>query len=67
MSNKYKIAVLFGAAHGINDFIAGYLLANLSVHSTNWQLNTMAFLGYSLLAFGGQLPAGLLLDKFKKR
>ena len=66
MSNKYKIAVLFGAAHGINDFIAGYLLANLSVHSTNWQLNTMAFLGYSLLAFGGQLPAGLLVDKFKQ-
>ena len=66
MSNKYKIAVLFGAGHGLNDFIAGYLLANLSVKSSNWQLNTLAFLVYSIIAFGGQLPAGIVLDKVKK-
>lgn len=66
MSNKYKIAVLFGAGHGFNDFIAGYLLAHLSVKSSNWQLNTIAFLVYSVVAFGGQLPAGILVDKIKK-
>jgi FSR family fosmidomycin resistance protein-like MFS transporter len=66
MSNKYKIAVLFGAGHGFNDFIAGYLLAHLSVQSANWQLNTIAFLVYSVVAFGGQLPAGMMLDKIKR-
>ena len=66
MNNKYKIAVLFGAGHGFNDFIAGYLLANLSVKSTNWQLNTIAFLVYSIIAFGGQLPAGMMVDKIKR-
>lgn len=66
MTNKYKIAVLFGASHGINDFIAGYLLASLSTHSTNWQLNSIAFLVYSIIAFGGQLPAGIIVDKVKK-
>ncbi len=66
MSNKYKVAVLFGACHGMNDFIAGYLLASLSVKSTNWQLNSISFLVYSIIAFGGQLPAGIILDKIKK-
>ncbi len=66
MNNKYKIAVLFGASHGINDFIAGYLLSSMSTHSTNWQLNSVAFLVYSIIAFGGQLPAGILVDKIKK-
>jgi FSR family fosmidomycin resistance protein-like MFS transporter len=65
MSNKYKVAVLFGASHGINDFIAGYLLANLSANSANWQLNSIAFLVYSVIAFGGQLPAGIIVDKLK--
>ncbi|HQV77837.1 MAG TPA: MFS transporter [Chitinophagales bacterium] len=66
MSNKYKIAVLFGASHGINDFIAGYLLSNMSANSTNWQLNSISFLVYSIVAFGGQLPAGIIVDKSKK-
>jgi FSR family fosmidomycin resistance protein-like MFS transporter len=66
VSNKYKIAVLFGASHGINDFIAGYLLSNMSANSTNWQLNSISFLVYSIVAFGGQLPAGIIVDKSKK-
>lgn len=66
MNKPFSIAVLFGTAHGLNDFIAGYLLAHLSSVSTNWQLNTLSFLVYSLLAFGGQLPAGMLVDKVRK-
>ena len=65
MNTKYKTAIGFGLAHGFNDFIAGYLLAYLSIHSTNLQVVTLAFLGYSIIAFGGQLPAGVLLDKTK--
>ena len=66
MNNKYKIAVLYGALHGINDFIAGFMLSSLSVTSKNIQLNTIAFLVYSIIAFGGQLPAGIIVDKLKK-
>lgn len=66
MKTAYKITFSFGIAHGINDFIAGYLLALLSVTSTNTTLNTLAFLGYSIIAFGGQLPAGIILDKSQK-
>jgi FSR family fosmidomycin resistance protein-like MFS transporter len=56
---------MYGAAHGINDFIAGFLLSVLSYKSTNVTLNSLAFLVYSILAFGGQLPAGILVDKIK--
>lgn len=66
MNNKYKIATLFGALHGCNDFIAGYMLSSLSVSSKDVSLNSIAFLVYSLIAFGGQLPAGIIVDKFKK-
>ncbi len=66
MTNKYKTASLFGALHGMNDFIAGFILSTLSVTSTNIKLNTLAFLLYSIIAFGGQLPAGILVDKSKK-
>lgn len=62
MKTNYNIAVAFGVAHGLNDFIAGYLLSYLSTHSSDWQINTLAFLGYTILAFGGQWPVGVLLD-----
>lgn len=66
MKNKYNIAVAFGMLHGLNDFVAGYLLAHLSVVSDNTLLNTTCFLVYSILAFAGQLPIGFLLDSNHK-
>ena len=66
MNNKYKTAVLFGALHGVNDFIAGFLLSDLSVSSFNTQTVTVSFLLYTVIAFGGQLPAGIIVDKFKR-
>lgn len=65
MSSKYKIASIYGVAHGINDFIAGFLLSVLTYKSTNTELNAIAFLTYSTIAFGGQLPAGIIVDKTK--
>lgn len=65
MKQQYKIATIFGAAHGINDFIAGFLLSILSYKSTNSELIAVAFLVYSIFAFGGQLPAGIIVDKTK--
>jgi FSR family fosmidomycin resistance protein-like MFS transporter len=63
LNNKYKIATIYGAAHGINDFIAGFLLSILVYQSNNLTANSIAFLVYSVIAFGGQLPAGILVDK----
>ncbi len=63
MNKKYKIATIYGLAHGINDFIAGYLLSALSVYAAGNQYNSIAFLMYSIIAFGGQLPAGIVVDK----
>ncbi len=60
---KYYTALTYGVAHGVNDFIAGFMLAKLSYVSADWKMNTWAFLGYSIIAFGGQLPAGVLVDK----
>ncbi|MCB0508920.1 MAG: hypothetical protein R2739_05535 [Chitinophagales bacterium] len=65
MSNKYKIATVYGISHGINDFIAGFLLAKLSVQSENILHISLAYLIYALIAFAGQLPAGLFIDQYK--
>lgn len=65
MNNKYKIAIQFGTLHGINDFIAGFLLSSLSISNVDVKTNTIAFLMYSIIAFGGQLPAGIIVDKTK--
>jgi len=65
MNSKYKIAIQFGALHGINDFIAGFLLSSLSLTNVDVKTNTIAFLMYSVIAFGGQLPAGIVVDKSK--
>ena len=66
MRNTYNRVAAFGILHGLNDFIAGYLLAHLALVSDNALLNTTCFLVYSLLAFAGQLPVGILLDSNHK-
>ncbi|MGB4205126.1 MAG: hypothetical protein WBJ84_05835 [Bacteroidales bacterium] len=66
MNLNYKRAAGFGFAHGINDFIGGYLLSYLAGHGQNKYVIFYAFLIYSLIAFGGQLPVGIVLDKVQK-
>ena len=63
---KYSIPVYFGVLHGINDFVAGNLLASYSLSHLHTQKTVMVYLAYSLLAFGGQLPVGWKLDANKK-
>jgi FSR family fosmidomycin resistance protein-like MFS transporter len=59
---KILLPALLGAAHALNDFFSGYLLA---VFSKNFSVNTTTemLLLYGALAFGGQIPVGLWLNK----
>jgi FSR family fosmidomycin resistance protein-like MFS transporter len=48
--------------HGVNDFIAGFLInKNLS---ENFSANFIMVAVYGIIAFGGQLPLALLIDRF---
>ena len=56
---------LLGLMHGFSDCISGYLIGTLD--SGNDLLHTgMLILLYNLLAFGGQLPAGMIVDNKSK-
>ncbi len=56
--------VFWGLLHGVNDLIAGFLLANFTL--INDYNDSFLFISiYAILGFGGQLPVGLWLDKRK--
>jgi len=57
-----RLPLLLGLSHGLNDLISGYLLATYAGSHTSEGDIFMAYFVYSMLAFGGQLPAGWLLD-----
>ncbi len=56
--------LFWGLLHGINDMTAGYLLAVYTwqhqYESSFWMVSL-----YAIIGFGGQLPAGFWLDKYK--
>ncbi len=61
MKKEILLPLIWGILHGFNDFTAGFMLSNYMI-----QGNVHGYLllvVYSILAFGGQLPAGLWLDK----
>ncbi|HYM95062.1 MAG TPA: hypothetical protein VET23_13035, partial [Chitinophagaceae bacterium] len=63
IKNKSAFILLLGAGHGLNDMIAGFFLGNLvQVKSDLLQISMGLFL-YNLLAFGGQYPVALLIEK----
>jgi len=66
MRTSYKTPIVFGLAHGINDFIAGYLLAAHTASGASIEKNTFVFLMYGIIAFGGQLFTGLVVDKTRQ-
>ncbi|TND09840.1 MAG: major facilitator superfamily transporter [Bacteroidetes bacterium] len=61
---KRTILVLISLAigHGLNDFIAGFLLAK-SVNDVSALWNISLFTIYSAIAFGGQVPLALLIGR----
>ncbi|WP_083928190.1 MFS transporter [Spirosoma panaciterrae] len=61
-TDRYQPAVLaLGLGHGFSDAAAGYLIGSLSAGRLVAELGA-AIMVYNLLAFGGQLPAGIWLD-----
>ncbi len=66
MNNVLKIALL-GLAHGLSDCAAGYMIGRLSGGVTGEWMDVGALvLLYNVLAFGGQVPAALVVDRFGK-
>ena len=57
--------VLWGLMHGLNDFVAGYMLANFTYAHHYSEAVTMLVV-YSVIGFGGQLPVGFALDRIKR-
>lgn len=61
MARSYRILVLLGTMHGLSDCASGFMIGSLP--QGGW-LDMGAFLLlYNVLAFGGQVPAGLLVDR----
>ncbi|MEP7319302.1 MAG: hypothetical protein ABI921_11190 [Panacibacter sp.] len=61
MKQHISTPLYWGILHGVNDWVAGYLLAHYAFAATPQQ-SFPALIIYSILAFGGQLPVGLWLD-----
>jgi MFS transporter, FSR family, fosmidomycin resistance protein len=49
--------------HGLNDFVAGYMLGNMLYLQTGMRDVAVGFLIYNVLAFGGQYFAARFLEK----
>lgn len=61
-----SIILLLGLGHGLNDMIAGYFLGSIvQLKGDLFQIGIGLFI-YNLLAFGGQYPFALLLEKVKE-
>jgi FSR family fosmidomycin resistance protein-like MFS transporter len=59
----HRSVILLGAAHALSDCCAGYLVWQLP-DTGSWLPAAGMLLLYNVLAFGGQLPAGVWLDRF---
>lgn len=62
MKKSITIPAYWGILHGLNDWLAGYMLARFSIVGNREQAFTSLII-YSAIAFAGQLPLGLWIDK----
>lgn len=63
MRRSYHLLILLGSMHGLSDCASGFMIGSLP--QGGW-LDMGAFLLlYNVLAFGGQVPAGLLVDRLR--
>ena len=63
---KKCLIFLLAAGHGLNDCIAGYFLGRLVQLKIDLLQISLGLFLYNLLAFGGQYPVALLLEKLGK-
>ena len=62
MNPKNKIVTL-ALGHGLNDLIAGYFLGSFSADNNDLLQVGLAISIYNILAFGGQYPVAILMEK----
>ncbi len=62
---KYNQPLLWGMLHCLNDFTAGFMLANYTFTHDHEQAFLFIII-YSVIGFGGQLPVGFWID-YKKQ
>lgn len=62
MIKRFRIPVL-AAGHGINDLLAGYFLGCIALQQQDALQIGLALFVYNLLAFGGQYPVALWIEK----
>jgi FSR family fosmidomycin resistance protein-like MFS transporter len=61
-NNRHTLPLAWGLLHGINDWVAGYMVISYSLHHPI-QYTSIALLIYTILGFGGQLPVGMWIDQ----
>lgn len=59
--------LLLSLGHGINDLLAGYYLGTIALQSSNLFQAGLALLIYNLLAFGGQYPVALWVERYANK
>lgn len=64
MIRKARIPVL-ATGHGINDLLAGYFLGSMTHTGEDMLKIGMGLFMYNLLAFGGQYPVALWIEKYR--
>jgi MFS family permease len=59
---KLILPILLGTAHALNDFFSGFILATYS-NELSGESSTTLFLIYGALAFGGQIPIAIIINR----
>jgi len=62
---KKGLIPLLALGHGLNDLLAGYFLGSIVQQKQDLLQAGMGLLVYNLLAFGGQYPVALWMEKVK--
>ncbi len=60
-TNYMRLPILWGLLHGINDWVAGFMLATFTLYNEPKE-GMLMLIVYAIIGFGGQLPVGMWLD-----
>src|SRR3954467_14480876 len=59
---RFSLLALLAASHGVNDFIAGWMLGGQMPQASAWDRLPWLVI-YAALAFAGQLPAAWIIER----
>lgn len=62
LRTQYRLPLLLGLTHGVADCVSGFMIGTVQGDEGGMSLLALVFV-YNALAFGGQLPFGMLLDR----